>query len=309
VSTVFHNNAPLSIPTSEPIASPAHASEAANNPGLVKTAAYGGSVSTQSALDVEGVQGTLATLRNPMGQRVDPFDARPTDRVNIRGSETTVAVALKMGALTRDPRTGALIEGQLREAAQATPAATADQPNATLQADLGGRAEKIRDAFLGNAPRSTVASAFKDVLNTGEINPTTINALASAMGITPEKAKGQLTELGGAMVTQRTKALGKMGIVGGEMETFLDWVDQQRPDLRYEAEAKQLTKGDLSGYQKLADAYWENLGEIDPDRVLTAEYGSGIKARKSGNTVVLQIPGRGEVSYRTAVRQGIVRVY
>ena len=46
------------------------------------------------------------------------------------------------------------------------------------------------------------------------------------------------------MTTQRVKALEKCGVGGDEMESFLSWVDDYKPDQRYQAEARQLTKGD-----------------------------------------------------------------
>ncbi len=64
----------------------------------------------------------------------------------------------------------------------------------------------------------------------------------------------------------------------------------------------------MDGYRGLAQMYFETLDTIDPERILTADFGSNITARMSGGKVLLKVPGMGEMPWRMAVSQGIVRV-
>ena len=62
------------------------------------------------------------------------------------------------------------------------------------------------------------------------------------------------------------------------------------------------------GYTPLYQAYVETLADHSADDVLNASFGSGIKAQLVDRQVVLEIPGHGRMTYRSAIKAGLIKV-
>ena len=63
-----------------------------------------------------------------------------------------------------------------------------------------------------------------------------------------------------------------------------------------------------AAYEPIYRQYVASIAEADPEAVLSAQFGSGITATKVNGTVVLNIPGIGQVPYGVAVKQGFISV-
>ena len=66
---------------------------------------------------------------------------------------------------------------------------------------------------------------------------------------------------------------------------------------------------DATGFDRLAERFVQSPARVDPQAVMEALTASGIPHRRSaGGDLVLTFEGQGEVSYREAVKQGLIRV-
>jgi len=273
-----------------------------------------GAVRHQEAADTTN-ESPIATLQSRSGRPISAHEAGPRDIVTVFGSQTTVANAIHMGILQRHPATGALVEtGKTKEQLLgiregATPAASpasngGDKPHRAPA--LSRAAEQFRDVLRGSVPGTELAGAYASYIEQGKLTDLTVNRIASHLMITPEQAAENLSLYAEALDDQRARALSSFGVT--DIEGFEAWAKQAKPGMFKQARTEQITQGSVSGYRTLAQIYFENLDTIDTERVMSADFGSGITPRLSGGKVILNIPGVGQVPYRTAVSRGIVKV-
>jgi len=256
----------------------------------------------------------LASLRSPSGVPKTSANALPSDLVSFGGMTTTVANAERMGLLIRHPASGMLMDAGVTPAQvigqdqQAQPPAAKQQPEAEPVERMDRKAEAIMTALVQDVPQTLSYRAVAEVTEQGTLSQGTLNAIASSLGLTPEETRGHLDHLASSIEQQRTSTLARAGIDAEDLDLFYSWVATTRPDAGKKAHAAHLANGDLSGYRKLAAAFHAHLDEIDPDRILEADFGSGITAKVVGHRVVLSIPGHGEMTYGQAYRMGLIRV-
>ena len=152
---------------------------------------------------------------------------------------------------------------------------------------------------------STVMGAVMDFAHGREVNATTISHAASEMGLEPSQVQAMVGQIRGAFETQARAVVDKTGLSSDEV---FNWAYENRPDLMREAIRHQATQRNTSGYQKVAQAYLENLDAINPDALLNAQLGDGLEIKKGLNgKLVLKTP-MGEMEYRSAVKAGVIKI-
>jgi hypothetical protein len=219
--------------------------------------------------------------------------------------EMTVQNAVRLGALTQLHQ-GGLAEGS--NPVHAAPAQPAQAPTeAPMVVAMDHTAQGIQSALMEHVPPTTLAAALRDFQRNGTVTPATLNTMASSVGITPGQMIESLADLGQAMDRQGEKAFASFGIDKQDTEALFDHLERKNPELLRRANMQHL-RGDLSGIREMARHYHANLAEIDPGRILESKFGNGITAQMSGKTVILNVPGKGQMSYSAAVRAGIVTV-
>ncbi|BCB20059.1 hypothetical protein [Bosea sp. ANAM02] len=276
----------------------------------------GGAVHSGTFVD-PSVGSPIETLQTRSGRPVDPFNAGPGDIVTVMGVQTTVANAIQLGILHRHPATGALVErgaetGKTQEqflginpGATKAHAAPVDDPG-VAPAPLARSAFTFQSVLRDRVPGTELAGAYSDYLERGTLTDAAVNRIASHLMITPDQARDNLAAYADALDDQRMKSVARFGI--DDIDGFDAWAKQAKPEALKKARAQHLTHGSVEGYRGLAQMYFETLDTIDPERILTANFGSNITARLSGGRVLLKVPGMGEMPWRMAVSQGIVRL-
>ncbi|ANY77002.1 hypothetical protein BB934_01195 [Microvirga ossetica] len=231
---------------------------------------------------------------------------QPTDIIQIAGTETTVANAEALGLVERDQhgRYIATPDGPSRALAN-EPQEEAPQEDqgealsdATVEADLA--------ALVQASTASTQFAILGQLVSDGEVNPNTMSRVSSELGIHPQEAEARLGKVIEGFKAQAVSTFHQAGIE--DPEGFISWAQHNRPDDFKAAMHSHGVERTTKAYQPLVSEYLATIADRDPEAVLEAQLGSGITATKQGNTVILTIPGVGQVDFKTAVRERLITV-
>jgi hypothetical protein len=228
-----------------------------------------------------------------------------TDVVRLPTGETTVAIASSLGLIEQDQhgRWVLVPDGAARALANEQPEeASQDQgealPNAAIEADLG-------DLCASITPTTQVAMV-QQIIASGEINPNTLARAAGEGSIEPGALSERLSAVIEGFTAQADSTL--KGFGADDTSLFYDWVRENDPAGLRKAMNDHVMSRSTKGYEPLFRAYVERLADHAPDDVLNAQFGDGITARNINNQVILDIPGRGQMPFRSAVKAGLIKV-
>ncbi len=221
--------------------------------------------------------------------------------VDIGGVQTTVGAAVQAGLIRREGA-GYVPAEQGQEPTESEPeAAPAETPEA-----FDDETEATIGTLASNAPPSAIAAAV-DSISRGEAVPDRyIGETASLMGIEPAEAARMVEVVQDAYVAQAHARIASHGL---DPEAVFDWAVANAAGPLREAIQAHTTTRTVSKYDALASAYLEGLDQIDPAYVMASNFGNGITARQERDgTVVLNIPGRGEMAWRSAIATGAITI-
>lgn len=229
-----------------------------------------------------------------------------TDVIQIQGYETTVQNAAALGLIEQD-QNGRWIQvpdGAARALAseptqEETPDAGEALPDASIEANLA-------DLCASITPTSQVAIAQQIIANNGEINPGTLARAAGEGSIEPQALSERISTVMEGFVAQADSSLRKLG--ADDTSQFYDWAREHHPDGLRKAMNDHVMGRTTSSFTPLFNAYVETLAEHSPEDVLNASFGGGITARMVNNQVILDIPGRGQMPFRSAIKAGLIKV-
>ena len=262
-----------------------------------------------------GETSILATARRDGTPR--PADElRDTDMVTIDGIETSIAVARRLGFITKS-RTGILENvspEQLKEAtgeaeaARAAEQAAKDQAEAqaaTEAAKLSPEAEQAAQMLATKVDQNTQIRALIELADAGQVTERAINAAASQAGIDPSQMKAALARAMDGYGGQATEFLTGRGV---DPDHFYVWAKTTHPTDYKAALIGHVQERRVESWGPLAEKYMVNLDRISPDVILGASFGNGITARMDygARAVILDIPGHGTMRWSAAVRAGLV---
>jgi hypothetical protein len=259
-----------------------------------------------------GEQGILATA-NRRGTPKPAADLRPDDRIVIEGFETTVANATRLGYLSRDPSGTYRDNSANLAAAEATQQAAAEQARQEAAADphYGQPLDQPATEALSELVHGTTAGsqtrALLDVVDKGEISMNTLAALASEASVEPGEiaAKAQAVMQG---FRQQAASLAQSH--GADADDFFAWAQEHQAGAFKQAMLQHGQQRSTAGYVGLLRSYMENLSSRPggSEVILNARFpDAGVSAYKNqSGEIVLRTPN-GEVSWRVAVRTGLVK--
>jgi hypothetical protein len=315
-------NASLGIPAQAPPPMPADHPAMSNavqirqggitfstNANSLHTAAEAGTNKINMGALHNGEQGVLAAAK-AHGTPKPASQLRPSDLVTFQGNQMTLEVAERIGLVSKDPTTGFYRDnGPTAEAAVAAPPVEPADP-------------RLEDPHFGQPlPSEEAAASFKELVNTvtpgtqvrgilgvidnGEVTQATLNSAATEAGIEPSAMQAKINS---AMDGFRSQAASLAKSTGADPEAFFEWAKANRTGDMKEAMRNHVMQRTTAGYAPLLREFNESLAERDPDVVLNATFpDAGVRAfRGNDGAVVLSIPGKGTMSYRSAVKAGLI---
>jgi hypothetical protein len=231
---------------------------------------------------------------------------QPTDVIQVQGYETTVQNAEALGLIEKDVSGRYVLtpDGPSRALAdEATQQETQDDaqalPDASVEANLADLASVI-------SPSTQVSVLQQLIANDGTLHPNTLARAAGESGLEPTILNDRIDTVVEGFQAQTDAMLKGMG--AEDPSRFYEWcMEHREADLR-KAMSQHAMERNTRGYQPLFNAYVETLAEHSPQDILNASFGSGIKAQMVDRQVVLEIPGHGRMTYRSAVKAGLITV-
>jgi hypothetical protein len=229
-----------------------------------------------------------------------------SDIVNVPGGgETTLQNAISLGLVERDQsgRWIAVPDGAAKILAESAPKeAPADEgeafANPTIEANLGD--------LCSITSGTTQVAVLQQLVNTGEVLPGTLARAASEGGIEPSVLNDRITTVVEGFQSQAETVLKGMG--ADDASLFWDWAQANRKDELKRAMTAHAMERTTKGYQPLFQTYVETLDAHSPEDILAAQLGDGIKVQKIDGKVILDIPGYGRTTYRSAIKAGFITV-
>ncbi|EIZ83633.1 hypothetical protein WYO_3644 [Methylobacterium sp. GXF4] len=255
----------------------------------------------------EAGQGVLSTARTRMGS--PPINGiTPNDIVTVQGIEVSVATAEQMGILMRD------VSGRYVEVSGGTDRAqsAADAENRgtgmedTAEAFSDPQAEQALTEVCSGVSAGLQVAALQEIIESGRADTQTINRAASEAGIEPFEMGARLSAVMQHFEDQAMKAV--TGYGSEDPAGFFEWAEEHQPRGLKAAKQSHGMERTTKGYEPMYREYVASMAEHDPQAVLNAEFGSGITAKQVQGQVVLNIPGKGQMTYRGALKAGLIKV-
>jgi len=259
-----------------------------------------------------GNPGILGTAVSPSGSRqsADQVTDKSVVTVSVGGKTMTMEArsAAREGLIKRNS------DGTYSEAAQSPQAQQQQQqqqqkPAEQQQQDAPAEAlaDVATEQALTQLVESTSAHSQLTAINavaSGEgITEAMINNLAETSGKSPAEVTQFIEKFHGAMEAQAADAVKKAtGLSLQELQSLA------KPEDIAAAVRQHIMERSTRGYVELANKLTADLDRTSPDEVLEACKASGITARVVGSRVVVTIPGRGQMTYAIAVKQGYLTV-
>lgn len=276
-----------------PISINADGSSVIHGPRSINTADFGSPVSS----------GILSTARTKLGAPV-MGDIKPTDVITVNGMEMQASIAEQLGMLTRD-QSGRYAErdGGVEAASQAPEQAPAD--DGAVQFASEHAEQNFASLITSTQPGSQVA-AMAELIETGAVSDRTLNRAATEASKEPGEMAQRVEMVKVAFKAQADASVASHGVE--DANGLWEWARQNRPnDLKHAMNQHGLTR-DPKVYGNLAREYVASVADHSPASVLNAQFGGGITASEVRGQVVLNIPGKGQMPFRTALKQGFIKV-
>ena len=260
------------------------------------------STSVNQADETNGAAGILGTARNSSGSARAVADLRPEDMLTADGGiQITVANALRIGLLTQDK------DGTYREAQAAPKAAEVALEEGQGPQGLEPAVEAEWSEIVKGVNGNTHIAAMVQAIDRGEINRTTLEAIAGELNISPDEADAKAHRIADGMQAQTDAMLTKLGAT--DVADVYEWLRTNKPSDLRAAMHEQAMKRSTSQYAPLYQSYVEAMADHSPDSIMSAtEVNGGSIYRRDDGKVIVKINGRGEMEWRNAVRLNLVKV-
>lgn len=234
--------------------------------------------------------------------------------VNIGGMETSIKAAMAAGRVQQNPDgTFSVVSEEARQQAQQQRQQEKAQAEAkALGAD--GTPEAVDDhtettftTLVNGISPSTAMGALLDISNGQPVRDSHIVQGASQMGVEPSQLRAMVAQVQGAFETQARAVVDRSGLSSDEVFAWASQ-DPKGRDLMKQAVNQQAQYRTTSGYQKVAQAYLENLDTHNPEALLNAQLGEGLEIRKGQNGKLILKTPNGELEYRAAVKANLIKI-
>jgi hypothetical protein len=230
---------------------------------------------------------------------------QPTDVVRLPTGETTVQVAESLGLIEKD------VHGRYVLVPDGASCALANEPTQEAPVDEGEAfSSPDVEANLGDlcsiTSGTTQVAVLQQLISNGEVLPGTLARAASEGGIEPSALNDRISAVVEGFQSQAETVLKGMG--ADDASLFWEWAQANHKDDLKKAMTAHAMERTTKGYQPLYQTYVETLDAHSPEDILSAQFGDDIKAQKIDGKVILDIPGYGRMTYRSAIKAGLIRV-
>ena len=242
-------------------------------------------------------------------QRISIHDADMESRVTLQnGMEMTIRSALEAGFISQDSE-GSFKAGPVDSSAgQEKAPEDKDLDPADAGEFLPEADEAVMQELIDNTSAHDQVSIIQDITSgDGAMDPNTINRAASEAGMEPAQMEAKINSVGMAMLEQANQAVAKHGVDPQAMWEHYN-EPANLPKLQAAVRKHAMTRSTAS-YGELAREYISNLDTIDPDAILSADFGGQGKAHRddSGKIVVTDASGT-TYTWKSAVKAGIIKL-
>jgi hypothetical protein len=230
---------------------------------------------------------------------------QPTDIIQIAGTETTVANAEALGLIERDihGRHVLVPDGASRALANEL---TQEEPQDDAQALSNPAVEADLANLCSTIPGTSQVAVLQQLVSTGEVLPGILARAASEGGIEPNVLNDRISTVVESFQHQAESMLRGMG--ADDASRFWDWCQQNHKAELQKAFTAHAMERTTRNYQPLFQQYVEALADHSADDVLNAQFGGGITARMVDRQVILDIPGHGQMPFRSAIKAALIKV-
>lgn len=259
--------------------------------------------------------GIERTIRSSTGSPVMNRGYQPSDNIEVGGQRMALSMAANLGFVRMDGQGGYSFSGNGDEARASGAADEGQQQGKQDDAPAGDtfRASDEAEAALTSLtqalPHDAQMAALNAMVETGDISEEMVTRMAERSGQDPAALAQQIEQTRAGFYTAVMDRMGGLGV--HDVDLFGEFVEGDAAMKRQMQQAVRdmMVQNDASGFDGLAQKFTAALDRIDPDAVMDALDASGIKHRRGDNGALLMtLPGTGEVSYREAVRMGLVMV-
>jgi hypothetical protein len=261
-----------------------------------------GSASTINTADMIGEDGGLV-CRSATGSPRSAASLTADDIVTVAGQEMKVALAERLGFISKDASGRWSETGSADEVGKEAPQAA---PEDTGEALADVKAETALAGLCESVTGTTQVSVLHQIVSEGTVSMVSLQRAASEAGIHPSQMAATINAVHAGFEAQAFSTIKALG--SDDPQRFINWAHEARPGEMRKAMMDHAMNRTTAGYSAMYGAYVESIADSNPQGVLDAEFGSGITAERVGGVVVLNIPGQGQVSYKAAVKTGLVKV-
>ena len=242
-------------------------------------------------------------------QRISIHDADMESRVTLQnGMEMTIRSALEAGFISQDGE-GSFKAGPVDSSAEVEKAPEDQDLDPTDAGEfLPPADEAVMQELIDNTSAHDQVSIINDITSgNGMLDEHTINRAASEAGLDPAVMHGKIESVAGAMRTQASAAVAKHGV---DPEAVWSHFNEPAnlPKLQAAVREHAMTRSTAS-YNVLAQEYVENLDTIDPEAILSADFGGQGKAHRDANGKIVVTDANGTTyTWKSAVKAGIIKL-
>jgi hypothetical protein len=181
-----------------------------------------------------------------------------------------------------------------------------EQPNEEVHPDL--QMDLLADEALDRDYSSLVdttggieqMAAIQQIVENGEIDTSTLGALASQLRVEPGQLEARISPIMQAFEQQARAVMSEGGFDSNDVVAF---AQRNHPDKLQQAMSRQATMRQTGGYAELRSMYIEGLAEHNPHAALAADLGNGItQYQDAKGRVMVRIPGMSEMLWKTAIK-------
>ncbi|SCX87413.1 hypothetical protein [Paracoccus tibetensis] len=259
--------------------------------------------------------GIERSILSPTGSPVMNRSYQPSDTVEVGGQRMALSMAANLGFVRMDGQGGYSFSGNGDEA-RASGAADEGQPQgqqddapASDTFRASDEAETALTSLTQTLPHDAQMAALNVMVETGDISQEMVTRMAERSGQDPAALAQQIEQTRAGFYDAVMSRMGGLGVHDDELFGQFVEGDPALTRQMQQAVRDMMVQNDASGFDGLAQKFTAALDRIDPDAVMDALDASGIKHRRGdGGTILMTLPGTGEVSYREAVRMGLVKV-
>ena len=256
--------------------------------------------------------GVIQTARAPSGLLVSGADITDRSEVTIGGRQMEMRIAVSAGLVERRADGSAVLSEKARAILSGTRPDQQDrqqkQPQeAPVKMDSLGEEAEAEVTQIAQAMRPAQVQAVVNQLAEGKDLPAMAgDAVARALGLAdPAEGNAKIAAIREAFEAQAIDAVNATGL---DAQEVFHWAYRHAPAEMKNAILMHTGRRSTQGYEAVVREYTANLDKIDPAAVLGAEFGEGVKVRKSSDGSVVVDTPKGTMSWAFAVKKGVIKV-